>query len=131
MLGWVLGSAGLDRSPHCLEPGHDHVRHSHESRLGTGSNGSPPSLSTSRYRRSSSWKLGSLPVTTPPMALSWSLDIRTITLDSGLSQPKPSGIVWEHDAPEEAFMVKEIQEGALAQTRRGGEVSPRICYGVT
>ena len=35
----------------------------------------------------------------------------------GFVPAKPLGIVWEHDAPEEAFMVKEIQVGALAQTR--------------
>jgi len=33
------------------------------------------------------------------------------------NRKKPLGIVWEHDATEEAFMVKEIQEGALARTR--------------
>jgi putative acetyltransferase len=35
----------------------------------------------------------------------------------GFTQAKPLGIVWEHDAPDEAFMVKEIQEGALARTQ--------------
>jgi putative acetyltransferase len=35
----------------------------------------------------------------------------------GFAPGKPMGIVWEHDAPDEAFMVKEIQEGALAQLR--------------
>ena len=35
----------------------------------------------------------------------------------GFTPAKPLGIVWEHDAPDEAFMVKEIQEGALVQTR--------------
>ena len=35
----------------------------------------------------------------------------------GFTPAKPLGVVWEHDAPEEAFMVKEIQEGALPQTR--------------
>jgi putative acetyltransferase len=35
----------------------------------------------------------------------------------GFTPAKPYGIVWEHDAPEEAFMVKELREGALAQTR--------------
>jgi putative acetyltransferase len=35
----------------------------------------------------------------------------------GFAPAKPLGIVWEHDVPEEVFMVKEIQEGALAQTR--------------
>jgi putative acetyltransferase len=35
----------------------------------------------------------------------------------GFTPAKPLGIVWENDAPEEAFMVKEIQEGALAQTQ--------------
>jgi putative acetyltransferase len=35
----------------------------------------------------------------------------------GFVPAKPLGIVWEHDAPEEAFMVKEIQKGALVQTR--------------
>jgi putative acetyltransferase len=35
----------------------------------------------------------------------------------GFVPAKPLGIVWEHDAPEEAFMVKEIQEGVLAHTR--------------
>ena len=34
----------------------------------------------------------------------------------GFVPAKPLGIVWEHDAPEEAFMVQEIKEGALAQT---------------
>ena len=35
----------------------------------------------------------------------------------GFVSARPMGIVWEHDAPDEAFMVKEIQEGALLQTR--------------
>ena len=35
----------------------------------------------------------------------------------GLVPAKPLGIVWEHDAPEEACMVKDIQEGALTHTR--------------
>jgi putative acetyltransferase len=35
----------------------------------------------------------------------------------GFTPAKLHGIVWEHDAPDEAFMVKEIQEGALAQIR--------------
>jgi predicted N-acetyltransferase YhbS len=35
----------------------------------------------------------------------------------GFVPAKPLGIVWEHDTPEEAFMVQEIQEGSLAQTR--------------
>ena len=35
----------------------------------------------------------------------------------GFVPAKPLGIVWEHDTPEEAFMVKEIQAGSLAQTR--------------
>jgi len=35
----------------------------------------------------------------------------------GFVPAKPLGMVWEHDAPDEAFMVKEIQKGALARTR--------------
>lgn len=35
----------------------------------------------------------------------------------GFMPSKPHGIVWEHDVPEEVFMVKELQEGALAQTQ--------------
>jgi putative acetyltransferase len=35
----------------------------------------------------------------------------------GFVPAKPVGIVWEHDAPAEAFMVKEIKEGALAHIR--------------
>jgi putative acetyltransferase len=35
----------------------------------------------------------------------------------GFVPAKPLGIVWEHDVTEEAFIVKEIQEGALAQIR--------------
>jgi putative acetyltransferase len=35
----------------------------------------------------------------------------------GFAPAKPYGISWEHDAPEAAFMVKELQEGALTQTR--------------
>jgi putative acetyltransferase len=35
----------------------------------------------------------------------------------GFTPAMPYGIVWEHDAPEEAFMVKALQEGVLAQTR--------------
>src|SRR5262245_32611112 len=38
-------------------------------------------------------------------------------LRSGFAPAKPLGIVWEHDTPAEAFMVKEIHEGALAQIR--------------
>ncbi len=35
----------------------------------------------------------------------------------GFTPSKPLGVVWEHNAPEEAFMVKELKEGTLAQTR--------------
>ena len=42
----------------------------------------------------------------------------------GFTPAKLLGIVWGHDAPEEAFMVKEIQEGALARTR--GVVTYRL-----
>ena len=35
----------------------------------------------------------------------------------GFVPAKPLGIVWEHDAPEEAFMVHELREGALTQTK--------------
>ena len=35
----------------------------------------------------------------------------------GFVPAKPLGIVWEHDAPEEAFMVQEIKAGALTHTR--------------
>jgi 8-oxo-dGTP diphosphatase len=30
---------------------------------------------------------------------------------------KPLGIVWEHDVPDEAFMVQALREGALTQTK--------------
>jgi putative acetyltransferase len=35
----------------------------------------------------------------------------------GFTPAKSMGIVWEHNVPDEAFMVQEIKEGALAQTR--------------
>jgi putative acetyltransferase len=35
----------------------------------------------------------------------------------GFTPATPYGIAWEHDAPEEVFMVKALQDGALAQTR--------------
>jgi putative acetyltransferase len=35
----------------------------------------------------------------------------------GFTPARPLGIVWEHDVPEEAFMVKEMQAGVLTQTR--------------
>ena len=35
----------------------------------------------------------------------------------GFTPAQPYGIVWEHDAPEEAFMVRELKKGALAQTQ--------------
>jgi putative acetyltransferase len=35
----------------------------------------------------------------------------------GFVPAKALGIVWEHDAPEEAFMVHELREGALTQTK--------------
>jgi putative acetyltransferase len=35
----------------------------------------------------------------------------------GFAPAKPLGIVWEHDAQEEAFMVHELREGALMQTK--------------
>ncbi len=35
----------------------------------------------------------------------------------GFTTAKPHGIVWEHDAPEEAFMVCEVKEGALGQVQ--------------
>lgn len=35
----------------------------------------------------------------------------------GFTPAKPVGIMWEHDVPDEAFMVKEIKAGTLARTR--------------
>jgi putative acetyltransferase len=35
----------------------------------------------------------------------------------GFVPAKPLGIMWEHDAPDEAFMVHELREGALTQTK--------------
>ena len=35
----------------------------------------------------------------------------------GFTPAKPYGIEWEHDAPVEAFMVKELKPGALVKTR--------------
>ncbi|ETX07609.1 MAG: hypothetical protein ETSY2_10210, partial [Candidatus Entotheonella gemina] len=35
----------------------------------------------------------------------------------GFTPSKPHGIEWEHEVPEDVFMVKELQPGALAQTR--------------
>jgi putative acetyltransferase len=35
----------------------------------------------------------------------------------GFTPATPYGIVWEHDAPKEAFMVQELQEGVLSQIR--------------
>jgi putative acetyltransferase len=35
----------------------------------------------------------------------------------GFTPAKPHGIVWEHDVPDEVFMVQEITVGALAQTQ--------------
>ena len=49
----------------------------------------------------------------------------------GFTPAKPLGIVWEHDAPEEAFMVQGNSGRCVGTDARGGEVSPRICYGVT
>ena len=65
----------------------------------------------------SSWKLGSLPATTPPYGVVVVLGHPHYYPRFGFVPAKPLGIVWEHDAPDEAFMVKEIQEGALAHTR--------------
>jgi putative acetyltransferase len=35
----------------------------------------------------------------------------------GFVPAKPWGIVWEHDAPEEVFMVHELRKSALTQTK--------------
>jgi putative acetyltransferase len=35
----------------------------------------------------------------------------------GFTPSKPHGIVWEHDVPEEVFMIKELKQGALAHTQ--------------
>ncbi len=35
----------------------------------------------------------------------------------GFTPSKPFGIVWEHDVPEEVFMVKELQDRALVQKK--------------
>lgn len=46
----------------------------------------------------------------------------------GFAPAKPYGIVWEHDAPDEAFMVKELQEGVLALTRGVVRYRPEFDY---
>lgn len=55
-----------------------------------------------------------------PVGISPAYLVRSILGLSRHHQKRPRaqlGIVWEHDAPDEAFMVKEIREGALAQIR--------------
>lgn len=34
----------------------------------------------------------------------------------GFTPSKPHGLVWQHDVPEDVFMVQELKEGALAVT---------------
>jgi len=35
----------------------------------------------------------------------------------GFTPAKPHGIVWEHAVSDEVFMVQELREGALTQTK--------------
>ena len=65
----------------------------------------------------SSWKLGSLPATTPPYGVVVVLGHPHYYPRFGFTPAKPLGIVWEHDASEEAFMVQVLREGALTQTK--------------
>jgi putative acetyltransferase len=44
----------------------------------------------------------------------------------GFIPAKPLGIVWEHDVPDEVFMVKEIKAGALARTRGVVKYRPEV-----
>lgn len=46
----------------------------------------------------------------------------------GFVPSKPYGIVWEYDVPEEAFMVQELKEGALAQTRGVVKYHPAFAH---
>jgi putative acetyltransferase len=44
----------------------------------------------------------------------------------GFVPAKPYGLVWEHDAPEAAFMVQELKPGALAQIRGVAKFRPEF-----
>ena len=46
----------------------------------------------------------------------------------GFTPAQPHGIVWEHEAPPETFMVHELHEGVLAHTR--GVVKYRHAFDV-
>ena len=44
----------------------------------------------------------------------------------GFTPSKPHGITWEHEVPDEVFMVKALQPGALARTRGVAQYSPEF-----
>ena len=44
----------------------------------------------------------------------------------GFTPSKPYGITWEREVPDEVFMVKELQPGALARTRGVVQYSPEF-----
>jgi putative acetyltransferase len=44
----------------------------------------------------------------------------------GFTTSKPYGIEWEHEVSEEVFMVKELQQGALARTRGVVQYGPEF-----
>lgn len=114
---WVAAQRCWARPPpHCLQPGDTHVEDCHHCGMRTGTDGSSPSLSTSWYGLSARGRWAHCLLQNP---LRHCRSTRTSALLPSLwvTPAKPLGMVWEHNAPEEAFMVQALREGALTQTK--------------
>src|SRR5262249_4812783 len=101
---------------HCLQPGDDHSEDCHHGGVRAGTAGSLPSLSISRYWHPAR---GSWTQCLPPHPL-WLV----VVLGHphyyprfGCTPAKLHGLVWEHDVPTAVFMVQELRDGALTQTK--------------
>ena len=116
MLGWLLGGAGLDRRHIAFSP----VTITSDTPTRAALGLAPLAVLLAYQRRCIGSQLVEAGLTAchhTPYSVVVVLGHRHYYPRFGFTAAKPVGIVWEHDAPDEAFMVKEIKAGALAHTR--------------
>ena len=115
-LGWVLGDSGLDRRHSAFSP----VTITSDTPTRAALGRAPMAILPAYQHRGIGSQLVEAGLTAChhiPYGVVVVLGHPHYYPRFGFTPAKPHGIVWEYDAPDEAFMVQELREGALTQTK--------------